>query len=88
MRVVLGLSGLVWSLSGCLSDVERDPVAPSFSEVRDQVLLPSCAFSSCHGEGAGELTLEEGRVFDALVGVPSVQVPELMLVAEGTPDAD
>ncbi len=86
MLVSLLFSMGLWGLLGCLPDVGEEPVVPSFAEVRDQVLLPSCGFSSCHGGGAGGLTLEEGGVFDALVGVPSLQVSELLLVAEGLPE--
>ena len=71
---------------GCDPGVEPEPSIPTFSEVRDQVLMPSCGFSSCHGEGAGGLTLEEESAFDALVGVASVQVPELSLVEPGVPE--
>ena len=41
----------------------------SFTTVRDDVLLLSCAFNSCHGAGAGGLTLDEQGAYDALVGV-------------------
>ena len=86
MRFVSCVAGFVGVLSGCLPDVDRESGVPSFSEVRDQVLLPSCGFSSCHGGGAGGLTLEDGGVFDALVGVPSAQAPAYLLVVEGYPE--
>ena len=44
---------------------------PTFTEIRDDILLPSCAFSSCHGGGAGGLTLSESDpdgAYAALVG--------------------
>lgn len=44
----------------------------TLTEVQDQVFTPSCAFSSCHGGGAGQLDLTEGHARDALVGVAVV----------------
>lgn len=58
----------------------------SFAAVRDEVLLPSCAFSSCHGAGAGGLTLDEAGSYEALVEVESLGAPGEVLVIPG--DAD
>ena len=50
---------LVVLLGGCIESKDSgEPVEPmSFSEIETEVLGLSCAFSSCHGAGAGGLTL-------------------------------
>jgi hypothetical protein len=69
---------LVWVLVAC---------APTFTEVRDDILLPSCSLgNSCHSEGAGGLTLTEDGAFDALVNVASVVLPDETLVIPGNSD--
>lgn len=64
------------------------PPAPSdFQAIQDQVFTPIC--TSCHA-GAGAplgLRLDEGVSYDMLVGVPSVQVPAVLRVEPGDPDA-
>ncbi|NCG17493.1 MAG: hypothetical protein GWP91_00570 [Rhodobacterales bacterium] len=57
---------------------------PTFTEIRDEVLFPSCAFSSCHGGGAGGLTLSEAEpdsAYAALVG--AIGASNLPLVTAG-----
>lgn len=61
----------------------------SFGAVRDDILLPSCGFSSCHGGGSGGLTLDPedpGAVHAALVNAPSTAAPGQTLVLPGDPD--
>lgn len=63
---------------------EGDPVeAMAFSEIENDVFLNSCAFSSCHGGGAGQLTLGAGTSYDALVGVEAAGVEGAILVVAG-----
>ena len=58
--------------------------APTFTEVRDDILLPSCSLgTSCHSEGAGGLTLTAEGAYDALVGVESVVADGEILVIAG-----
>ena len=59
---------------------------PSFAVVRDDVLLLSCGFSSCHGGGAGGLTLDEAGAYDALVDVESTAAAGEIHVIPGDPD--
>ena len=59
---------------------------PTFAAVRDEILVPTCAFSSCHGSGAGGLDIEAGMSADALVDVASTALPDETLVIPG--DAD
>ena len=63
-----------------------DKVDPTFTNVRDEVLLPSCGFSTCHGSGTGDLTLDEAGAYDALVDVDSAGSPGNTLVIAGDPD--
>ena len=63
----------------------EDPVA-SFARVRDEVLTPSCAFSSCHGSvgaSAGlDLTGDDG-LHGRLVGVDAQDAEGSVLVVPG-----
>ena len=64
------------------------PVAfePTFSNIQQNVFSAICI--ECHtGGGAPQgLRLEVGRSYDMLVGVPSVERPELFRVEPGNPD--
>lgn len=60
---------------------------PTFTNVQGEVLVASCAFSTCHGSGTGGLTLEDGMDPSSLVGVESVGSPGAILVVAGDPDA-
>jgi hypothetical protein len=62
-----------------------EPAEPAtFTEVRDDILLLSCAFSTCHGaQGAGGLTLDEEGSFEALVNTPSEDLPGEIMVIPG-----
>jgi hypothetical protein len=60
--------------------------AVTFTEVEAEVLGPSCAFSSCHGAGAGELTLDGQADHARLVDVAAVAAPGEVLVIPGDPD--
>lgn len=46
----------------------------TFSKVYQQVILPSCAFQSCHGGGAGGMNLKEENAYDSLVNADSTLV--------------
>jgi len=83
---MLGL-GLLATWLGCAeAETTPTPVDASFSHIRDEILVPSCAFSSCHGSGAGGLTLNAEQAYDQLVGVASTQRPEMLRVKPGAPD--
>ena len=89
MRAILAIS----LLAGCAKDGNggdsggtNGGTAPSFTEVRDEVLYPSCSFSQCHGSGAGYFSITEDMTAAELRDVPSNQIPEMMRVAPGEPD--
>ncbi len=71
---------------GCLDS--NDVGEPdTFSTVYDEVLMPSCAFSSCHGGGAGDLDLStEDLAFDSLVDVESGVAEGWIRVLPGSAD--
>ena len=54
-----------------------------FATLEADILVPSCAFSGCHGGDAGGLTLDDGVSYDALVGVESAAVPGEIRVVPG-----
>lgn len=59
---------------------------PTFTEVQ-QTLNQSCGFSSCHGSGTGDLTLDGGDGdYDALVDAPSAEAAGRVLVVAGSAD--
>jgi hypothetical protein len=63
------------------------PLTPEFASIQSNVLTPVCA--PCHG-GAGApqgLRLDAENSYDALVGVPSSEVPGLLRVEPGDPDS-
>ena len=70
-------------LTACNASKEEENEAPTFTEIRDDILLPSCGFASCHGGGAGGLTLDEDGSHAALVDVPSLQAEGEILVVPG-----
>jgi len=73
--------------SGSTTD-DPGTTTPTFTEVRDDVLLPSCGFATCHGAGgeAGDLLLDEATSYANMVDVESSAAPGEILVIPG--DAD
>lgn len=64
--------------------------APTFGEIKAEILTPSCAQSLCHAtetDGAANgFYLPDGGEWEAIVDVPSAVLPEQKLVIPG--DAD
>jgi hypothetical protein len=84
------LAGAALALvAGCDDGEPSEPIAPMLSAIQAKIFTPNCAsFSSCHG-GASP---QEGMSLAApaagvLIGVASSEVPTLMRVAPGDPDA-
>lgn len=75
------------ALAACGKDGESDD-APTFTEVRDEVFVPSCALAGCHGDQPGEAGLYLGADMDLgqLVNEPSIDDPEQIRVIPGDPD--
>ena len=62
-------------------------IEPTFTNVSAEVLVASCAFSSCHGSGTGGLTLKDSTTPADLVDVESTALPGAFLVIAGDADA-
>jgi hypothetical protein len=62
------------------------PITPDLQSIEDNVFTPIC--SKCHiGAGAPEgLQLDAAHAYNAIVGVPSVEEPNFLLVDPGNPD--
>lgn len=84
---------LLLPAAGC--GTEKDPTGPSeppdptatFTRVQREVFTPSCALSGCHAGVSPVLglSLEAGKAYGNLVGVPAVQSSRLR-VAPGLPE--
>ena len=78
-------------LGGC--DGGDEPAPPTFTELREEVLTPSCVFATCHkspdASAAGLLNLEgtNDEVHAVLVDVPSSVLAQRIRVIPGDPDA-
>lgn len=90
---------LLLFLSGCAGNGEGldgngqpinggpQPLLPELQSIQDQVFTPIC--SACHAGAAAPLgfRLDAASSYAMLVGAASVEVPSLMRVAPGNPDA-
>ena len=89
-------------LAGCSGGPEGPPDANPFcleanehsdlAWIQDHIFTPSCSrFTACHqgrANDAAHLSLEEGKVIDETVGVPSELFPEFGNIVEpGDPEA-
>lgn len=68
-------------------DGGSDTLQPTFQSIQDHVFTPIC--TACHAGAAAPLglRLEAGASYALLVGAASVEVPALMRVQPGNPDA-
>jgi hypothetical protein len=81
----IGNDPVLVELEGSVSPVP--PMVPALTDEIQPIFTTSCAIANCHiGDGAAQLNLEAGRSFAELVGVPSTEVDDL-LVVPGDPDA-
>jgi len=63
-----------------------DPTA-TFTRVQNEIFTPTCAAIGCHdtlGRQEGQI-LSVGRAYASTVGVPSVEMPQLLRVAPNDP---
>ena len=83
-----GLGVILFLLAmGCDGGEEDSTPPPTFAELNERVLQPSCVFSSCHqgASAAGDMSLE-GSPHERIVDVPSMQMPDTPRVIPGDPD--
>ena len=78
------MTGFLFLLSACAGPDDDAGVA-SFARVQDEILTPSCAFSTCHAGSSGSagLDLSEGASHAAIVDVPARDAPGETLVVPG-----
>jgi len=86
------LLGSILVLAACEHAAVLDPIEPdepTLTAVQARIFSQGCALSGCHAGSAAPmgLDLREGFAFSHTVNVPSLQVPALMRVAPGNPDA-
>jgi len=76
-------------VAGCGDGEPSEPIAPMLSVIQAKIFTPNCAsFSSCHGGGSPQEGMSlQAPVAGVLIGVASHEVPTLMRVAPGDPDA-
>jgi hypothetical protein len=76
-------------VAGCGDGESSEPIAPTLSAIQAKIFTPNCAsFSSCHGGASPQEGMSlQAPAAGALVGVASTEMPALMRVAPGDPDA-
>lgn len=52
----------------------------TFTQIEEELIKVSCAFSSCHGMGAGGLALNGEDDYERLINQPSTALPEEILI--------
>lgn len=65
------------------ADTLENPYADTpatFTEVDEELLKKSCAFSSCHGTAAGNFLIEDDGNYERLINVPSVFTDEILVI--------
>lgn len=79
----------VWATGCAGSDADSGPVEPAtWEEVRDEVLAPSCGFSSCHAPpGSAQFGVDGTTEESAWIGVESTVQAGAILVVPGDADA-
>lgn len=65
-----------------------EPIPPRLSAIETEIFARNCTFSSCHGASAPQMGMSlVAPAYAAISGVPSMEVPAMMRVAPGDPDA-
>ena len=59
----------------------------TFTQIEEELIKVSCAFSSCHGMSAGGLFLDGDQDYERLVNQPSSVLPEQTLVVPNDVEA-
>lgn len=89
---VLGLMATI--LAGCSGAPEGDSGSPQAAAEKSlfqaeiaPLLASNCATCHLTGQEAGNMALVPGKAIESLVGVKSVEAPNLVRVVPGDPDA-
>ncbi|MGB0640189.1 MAG: hypothetical protein ACPGTU_12690 [Myxococcota bacterium] len=86
LPTILSAVALCVALTGCkdkTEDTDTEPVV-TYEEVMNDVLIPSCGFNACHGEGEGFLTIAEGQTEEEWLTLESDAMPGTMLIEAGS----
>ena len=59
----------------------------TFTQIEEELIKISCAFSSCHAVGAGGIILNGEDDYDRLVNQPSYAMPDEILIVPNDVDA-
>ena len=70
--------------TGCTDKTQDTATEITYQAVLDDVLMPSCGFSSCHGEGAGFLTISADQTEDDWLALESSEIPGIKLIEPGS----
>lgn len=87
-RSVLAIIGVALASLNCASNGnETQSIEPRLSVIEQQILQPSCTFSSCHGTESPKAGLSlTGSTHGQLVNQPSSQVEGRLRVIPSDPD--
>ena len=96
MRMPRSAIGLLLLALGCgelrsptAPPLGGDPIDPTatFTRVQNEVFTPSCASLGCHDTigQQSQLVLTSGRAFASVVGVASVEMPNLQRITPNDP---
>jgi hypothetical protein len=83
------LVALTINVAGCgEGEPPPTPIEPRLSAIETEIFARNCTFSSCHGASAPQQGMSlVPPAHAAISGVPSTEVPSMMRVAPGDPDA-
>ena len=86
LPTILSAVALCVALTGCKDKTEDTGTEPvvTYEEVMNDVLIPSCSFNACHGEGEGFLTIAEGQTEEEWLTLESDAMPGTMLIEAGS----
>ena len=86
LPAMMSAVALCVTVTGCKDKTEDTGTEPvvTYEEVMNDVLIPSCGFSACHGEGEGFLTISEGQTEEEWLTLESDAIPGTMLIEAGS----
>ena len=88
-RLALGTMVSWLTFAAACDDGEDQDAPPTFTELHERVLQPSCVFATCHQQGAsaaGMMALDRDLAHAALVDVSAVAAPGRIRVIPGDPE--
>ena len=86
LTLLVFAAGLVFG-AGCGEGAGDEPIPPLLAVIETEIFARNCTFSSCHGASAQKGLRLTSPTHAALVGVASTELPSMLRVAPGDPDA-